>query len=229
MFFKRKKLPAMKEHLINKGQYVIEESENQFAVFYTKFIFIILNEKLFGQTKKEKIKLDNDISVFELLSYSFSRLYLYLEYNFPNRVVLPFHKAYDIDRKGLNSRPTHDLINVFEKVTESLLKDYLNWENTFEKMQNRIGFYLEHEPNIRYHHQVLESAIENSIKLKEPTNDILENWNPINGNIEKSLFFSTNIVEFEKAYLSLAFKETDIFFNQDKSVGFAKRNLKRKE
>jgi len=221
MFFKKRPKPKLKQHLIDKSELVINGNGHPIAKLYTKFLLIILNEPRFGNKKKEKLRLDNNISAFELIAYSFAKLISYLEYNETDKKRPSVHQLYSMDKADAEKARKQDLIMLFKSLNKKLHDDYLDWENIEDLTNNRIEFYLSSFNNPKFVYETLKAIVENSSEIHKPINDISAIQNNMNiSSASESLLFTANMVGFDKDILTLAFKIISEFMEENTEYGF---------
>lgn len=221
MFFKKRPRPKLKQHLIDKSELVINGNGHPIAKLYTKFLLIILNEPRFGFKKKEKLKQDNDVSVFELISYSIAKLISYLEFNETDKKRPFAHQLYLMDKADAEKERKYDLIQLFKALTKKLHNDYLAWENIEELINNRIEFYLLSSSNPSLIYQTLKTIVKNSSEISKPIDNISIAKNNINiSSASESFLFASNMVAFDIEILSLAFEIVSEFMEENVEYGF---------
>ncbi|WP_282081560.1 hypothetical protein [Aquimarina algiphila] len=219
MIFRKKKIPAIKSHLANNGSNIIN-SKNQEAKYLIKFLFILLTDKQFGENKKEKRKLDNDVAVFELICFAYSRLIEYINSNHSDKKIIEKYGSLRFENIDENNREI-DVLELIEVMIEGLHKHLLNWENVKEKIRNRVNFYYENKGNLQYIHQVLQYVVYISPEQIVPQDNLTENFNILDLSIETSLKFSVNMMSFEKSYFPLIYKEMDQYFIENINSGYS--------
>jgi hypothetical protein len=221
MFFRKKPKPKLKQHIIDKSELVINGKGHPIVKLYTKFLLIVLNEHRFGVKKKEKIKQDNNVSVFELISYSMAKLIYYLEYNETDKKISSVYQIYSMSKADREKARKYDLIKSFKSLNKNLHDDYLAWENIEDLTNNRVEFYLSNSDNPKYIYETLRTIVENSCNIIKPINDISAVPNSlIISYASELLMFTVNMTAFDKDILTLAFEIVSEFLEENEEFGF---------
>jgi hypothetical protein len=236
LFSKKKKLPFLKIHLDKKGDEVVNNATNPVAVFFTEFLFILVHKPRLGNSKKEKKVLYNDVAIFELIVFSFSKIVKYLLNVYPH-LKLPMIEIILLNKKRLESqmlfegKPLSDLkykhkdfLTFNINFIEYFHKEYKNWEDSLVMINERMNLYLTNAENQEYCNSIFHSLIINSTKVNKPIRlSDLNNFNKAIGS-DDFLKFTINIMAFESTMLKLVFDRIDDFFENNQEYGFRINN-----
>jgi len=218
MFFKKRKEPEIKKFLKQKAFDVYNNKDSKkFSILFLKMLILILRKPVFGKNKKEKKKLDNDITSFELICYSLARIALYLDNKHKDRKFLPRMERYQKQAHGEKVRNL-DFISITIKILSDLYKDILNW-NVSNKIENRLKFYLSNHNDPLITHHYLYLIVYNSVEQTEPIRDI-KFANFILTDEENMIFFATNLLEFENNSLLYVYEFIDDYLMSNEEMGF---------
>ena len=234
MFFrKKKKLPFLKIHLNEKAADIIDNAKNPISVFFTEFLFVLVYKPRLGNSKKEKRELYNDVAIFELIVFSFSKIARYLLNVYPHlklpmiELILMNKKKLELQMK-IEGKPISDLkyrhkdfllFNV--SLIEHFHKKYKYWDDSMVMINERMNFYLSNTENQEYCNRTFYSLINNSIKVDKPIRiKELNNINRDTEGVDEFLQFSINIMAFETTMQKLIFNRVDEFFENNDEFGF---------
>lgn len=226
MFF-RKKIPFLKQHLIDNAEDIINNSKIPNSVFFTKLLLVALNKPLFGKKRKEIRKLDNDISVFEFLCYIYSKVFSHIEKNYQEYLIPSEDQIVMREYLGEKITRKFDFFTLNCGIIKHFHNKYTDWENVDNMVENRIEFYMKKSENIfdfKYSKDILKSVVYSSPERKSPYINIEDSYDILKSSIDENLYFTVSLNSFEKSMMPLIYKEIKTVFENSPEIGFRMKN-----
>ena len=188
MIFKKKKNPVLKNYIINNEKRIIKNHKHVLTVFYLLLCQAVAKNKEFGQTKKEKTELYNDVSIFELTSYVLHNLIQYCLKNHSDKTLM-----YSV---SASQKRRFDLFELLKQFHTDSQKEKKGWNDLSKLYDNRIRFY-DNVQNIELKHRIFFTAIKKSTEFDKPIDKIKEiDYNPTDIGITEFLNLSIQLKEY---------------------------------
>ena len=212
----KNKKPIIQQFLNREKREIMRQKSMNMSVYIYLFYLGITLSKRFGKSRREKKKLFNDISIFELSLYVFAYVSLYMEENYPEKkIIIDLIDISDIDE--LVRCYKKDVLNNLHETLSDLYINELEMDISTEMVDSRISFWRKQiqENNYELIGSILYSAIYNSPIRSTPTENVDENYNPLNVNMSSLVEFNISLVAFNIGMLEVFYEQVDSVFKDN--------------
>ena len=212
----KNKKPIIQQFLNREKREIMRQNSMNMSVYIYLFYLGITLSKRFGKSRREKKKLFNDISIFELSLYVFAYVSLYMEENYPEKkIIIDLIDISDIDE--LVRFYKKDVLNNLHETLSDLYINELEMDISTEMVDSRISFWRKQiqENNYELIGSILYSAIYNSPIRSTPTENVDENYNPLNVDMSSLVEFNISLVAFNIGMLEVFYEQVDSVFKDN--------------